>query len=340
MINFYRVGQALFSSESHCERTIVYDCGGENVNLIRNAIKRAFPLMKGQVIDILFISHYDRDHINGIFDLLKNCTVKTVIIPLVSNLSRFMSSKYPGKKDGVIQSFYEDPVTCIKSISPETLITYLVASNDETEYNKQDQDIRDKDTNSQQSINYIRSGDKIIVFCKWFVIPFNRIVMTKQEEIQFLKALGLPPNATFIDIKKAWSKKMARTIKKACINNTVVTKETINDYSMIVSSISCQSHVLYLGDYNSNYFKELESVYLKYWKQKPVECILIPHHGSIHSFNDKLLNIGATDYIIPNGGITSSHKRNYVNPNDVIEQILLKRKKCNIHMTDITDVVI
>lgn len=79
---FHPIGQGafyseeFFNSEQNCVFRIVYDCGSlKYCGLQRNSdgtpleredieerVKRAFP--NGYGIDILFVSHFDEDHVN------------------------------------------------------------------------------------------------------------------------------------------------------------------------------------------------------------------------------------------------------------------------------------
>ena len=85
---FHPVGQGAFYSEKFETKngdtfTIVYDCGSTTLPKERLdcKIKTAFP--KDSKIDILFISHFHADHINGIETLKKHCKIKTVVLPLL-----------------------------------------------------------------------------------------------------------------------------------------------------------------------------------------------------------------------------------------------------------------
>ena len=73
MINrtFFSVGQALFCREQVDNRTIMYDCGGQTEAIVKCVIDAEYPVGNASVIDALFISHYDKDHINGVFHLLR-----------------------------------------------------------------------------------------------------------------------------------------------------------------------------------------------------------------------------------------------------------------------------
>lgn len=85
------VGQGGFYSEifrdginDYC---IVYDCGSENKQKLKSAISSAFP--DNTPIDILFISHFDSDHVNGIKELIKHHTIKCVVMPQLKQFEWF-----------------------------------------------------------------------------------------------------------------------------------------------------------------------------------------------------------------------------------------------------------
>ena len=63
---FHPVGQGAFYSERHSNFNIVYDCGTTSPRRARRVVEKAF---KDEVVDILFISHFDSDHISSIPDL-------------------------------------------------------------------------------------------------------------------------------------------------------------------------------------------------------------------------------------------------------------------------------
>ena len=83
---FHPVGQGGFYSESfktgNNNFNVVYDCGSLSRG-VDKVISNSFD--KNEDIDILFISHFDSDHVNKI-NILKNSVgkIKTVIMPLIS----------------------------------------------------------------------------------------------------------------------------------------------------------------------------------------------------------------------------------------------------------------
>ena len=77
---FKNVGDALFTVEEIMGKYFVYDCGGPSKDIINKAINEVFT-KDGIEIEAVFISHFDKDHINGIHYLLKNFKVRRLFIP-------------------------------------------------------------------------------------------------------------------------------------------------------------------------------------------------------------------------------------------------------------------
>lgn len=87
---FHPVGQGAFYSEefySDKDRLlfrIVYDCGTKTSKkrvVPNQVIGQAFP--DKDTIDILFVSHFDSDHVSMISDLIKDRKVRRVVLPLL-----------------------------------------------------------------------------------------------------------------------------------------------------------------------------------------------------------------------------------------------------------------
>lgn len=94
------VGQGSFHSASvevheagRCHRfDYVYDCGALSGRGQTKELKRAIKRMDVDrrpdshdrgVIDLLVLSHYDQDHINGAKDLVAKCNVRRIVVPYV-----------------------------------------------------------------------------------------------------------------------------------------------------------------------------------------------------------------------------------------------------------------
>ena len=66
----------------------VYDCGSKKYKDLKKEIDRTFE--KDDYIDMLFVSHFDEDHVNGIKHLLKRCHVETVVLPYLSDYEKIV----------------------------------------------------------------------------------------------------------------------------------------------------------------------------------------------------------------------------------------------------------
>lgn len=108
---FHPVGHGAFYTERFYDEhnqnvaNIVFDCGRfeaakENwssqlyKSWIEDYVKNRSGLASCDEIDILFISHFHTDHINGIDYLLRNYTVKKVVLPAIDTLTVFESIVY------------------------------------------------------------------------------------------------------------------------------------------------------------------------------------------------------------------------------------------------------
>lgn len=92
---FHPVGHGLFYSGiiknlstdkqvSDKQYSFVYDCGGKN---LKNAIENAeLP----ETIDLLIISHFHKDHINGVLKLIEKHEVKTVVLPYLDRTLKIL----------------------------------------------------------------------------------------------------------------------------------------------------------------------------------------------------------------------------------------------------------
>lgn len=130
---FFQVGHGLFAME-HCKGiNSIYDCGSTKKSNIESSIDRSVNLLKflqdkptdDKPIDIdnLFISHYDKDHVNGLKKLLSDYNVKRIFLPMLSNLSKLVCSEFQKDKD--IKDLIIDPEKFIHTLSPNTIIILI-----------------------------------------------------------------------------------------------------------------------------------------------------------------------------------------------------------------------
>ncbi len=86
---FWPVGHGAFytehfrNPENNHIFTAVYDCGGKKEEIIHQNIDR-MKNVAGKNIDVLFISHLHRDHINGLDYLKSKTTIRRIILPYLN----------------------------------------------------------------------------------------------------------------------------------------------------------------------------------------------------------------------------------------------------------------
>lgn len=86
---FHPVGQGAFYSETMQDDeerqvfNVVYDCGSESGKSGLNREIADYCSIHSE-IDALFVSHFHNDHVNGILDLIHNCNVKRIFIPIIT----------------------------------------------------------------------------------------------------------------------------------------------------------------------------------------------------------------------------------------------------------------
>lgn len=202
---FHPVGHGAFYTEKHMidgdPFTIVYDCGSMSPKKIdlKNMVEKFFTEDQ-PIIDILFISHFDEDHINGIEFLKNHCNIKRVVMPLLDEKAKILAKvkniiRYDtrsGNPTKLIDSFktIDKPEASLKD---DTMIIKVNYTNGRTSTeNSELYDIIDLNTNKYGRIKEIESASRIHLSLKedrteWYFIPFNYKYDERSE--QFAEAL-------------------------------------------------------------------------------------------------------------------------------------------------------
>jgi hypothetical protein len=348
---FHTVGQGAFYTERHKTHKgddfiIVYDCG--SMTFTKDALKKKInsAFNDKDEIDILFISHFHADHINGLEFLKNNFKIKKVVLPYLDDeaktilkVSNYLSceNSYADLIDNPADFFGGETV----------IITVQVNEGEELVSTEEQSDNNDID-NLPTSI---ASGTKITsqtIVHKWFFIPFNYEHADRKKQFENNSGLKLED---FDAANKASVSKFKKAYEK--IDGKGNVSEKLNKNSMILCSgfgkssyltrcfsnncnyHSChhfyhrfypfqiESGCIYFGDIDltqnnivNNIRARLEN-FLKF-----IGIIQIPHHGSKENFNSDMLdNLPEIKCAVISFGTDNSHKH----PSDrVISELLHK----------------
>ena len=126
---FWNVGQGLFSSGRIQMGNApafhwVYDCGtNSSPKLIQNAIQKYNQQENNADIDLLVLSHFDKDHISGVKELLKNGRkIKRWVVPYYPLWQRLViASLLEIQPDDEEWAFYQNPIQYFKTDFAEEL---------------------------------------------------------------------------------------------------------------------------------------------------------------------------------------------------------------------------
>lgn len=334
---FHPVGQGAFYSERHENHNIVYDCGSVNASKGQKVVSQSFS--KDDIIDILFISHFDYDHVSLIEHLKKSVKkIRFVVMPLLYDDEKILLCNiFNALGEKALATLVENPK---EFFGAETHIIRVKPSSEE-KINEDTQPISLNDTNQDLQIP---SGTLIVIeeHSDWIFIPSNHEYKDRSKE--FLNKL----KENHIDINELKNPDYDYTKHRKAIKNIYEEAGDINENSMFLYSgptkenltfqnLYWKNHIfsnfpcyffsyifdifkkvgcLYTGDGNLS-LVDVKKIYEKYWNL--IGTIQIAHHGSLASFNNEILK--ENTFICP---ISVGKDNSYGHPSiKVISEILL-----------------
>lgn len=269
--------------------TVVYDCGSKRQDSIEKAIDQSFE--KDEVIDLVCLSHFHADHINGALHLLGHTRVKSMMVPefnhetllgdyVVAAVSRAgaFNPLYPALifLRALAEPQYGDfELPHIVSLSPDQ------ADNPEAAI----------ELSAMPSIGKIYSGTQIWTDSRWLYLPYNiKMDDTLSEDVLgYLKEkLGLKQTLSIWEINSALADEQIFNDVQRFYRKRL---KDANHSSMVLYSgrpyplEKSWDNALYMGDYNANVrnVDELRRVMNKRFDR--IGLIQVPHHGSIHNYS-------------------------------------------------------
>ena len=281
---FHSVGQGLFYtgilSKRECEYeqfSFVYDCGSFNRSALNNEIDLFLSDSlwvkpgKKKKIDLLVISHFHADHINGLVRLLKKCEVDTAIIPyytkeeLAGFLADYLDNSVDRIERAAMLSFFVNPPAFLSdySVKKVLLVNNHEKPYDEPEHEKSKYDAVGKDINPSKS--------RVILGDERFIRSSNntRVSITYS-------------NPEFCLDDFSWQFKF----ENAPINRDVW-KNLIKDISGVLKGEPLKDFI------KKGNFKEIRVVFDKYKK----ECGLTLNRTSLTMFHDAIHDVKKSMYV-------------------------------------------
>lgn len=342
---FHPIGQGAFYTERHHDINInvVYDCGEWKSSHPSGAklVKNSFP--KGASIDILFISHFDFDHVSLIETLKTEFAIKTCIMPLLHpNEIAILLSYYETIGNKISGAIIGDPHGFF---GKSTKIIYI-----ESEYEENADPIELDQLNDNQKI---KSG-KPIKLKDWIYVPYNKNYNTVHDK------LGEKFLANKLDYA-AFTKDISYSSKHRSKIRTIYNSlpKGINFNSMLIysgpairnchiirhfhgKSSLCFYHwmwpafddtnagCIYTGDADLTEI-DICSIFNKYWKN--MGTIQIPHHGDRDSFDELLLK-KQCHFIFP---ISYGTKNTYGHPSNQLTTSIVGNNSTPVFINENAD---
>lgn len=364
---FHPIGQGAFYSESHENFNIVCDCGNwKNTKLSDKVVEQSFD--KNDIIDILFISHFDFDHISKIPKLKRNVkNIKRVVLPLLHKNEKILLTNIYR----IIYSDFSDLINNPQEYFGDKtkIINVIETNNGESSLSEIDtpEDIDKIKKGNNDKMYKIKSGKSIFINDpNWIFIPYNHKYKIRNSPlIKALKKEGFNINKLQINSKYTLSK-IATDLK---IKEKETTKKIKRVYDRLDGRINQNSMLLYSGPKNTRIFKnhcfcgnnlyshcypflhnrclnnkiaciytgdtdlnivKIESIFKPLWNN--VGTIQVPHHGDIKSFNFNILNYG--QYRFP---ISFGTNNSYGHPSAKVVSKILNNKNFPIFITEKLD---
>lgn len=318
---FHSVGQGAFYTEKiyddFNEYKIVYDCGSTTTNnssILRREIDNQFD--SGDIIDILFISHLHKDHVNGIEYLMQRCTIRNIVLPLVhpTEITILSNNYFRGQN-----TFYDVSSFLNRLDRKDINIIYIDPS---SEMEKQIFILN----NSNPAIT---STNSVLNNFDW-IFKLHTHNYTNQRRLFEQELTRQKIDINSIDLSNQNNRDNLKKIYERIYRNA-------NIGSLVVFS-NCSANAkgaLYLGDYDCSSSETWNSFFGRYSNDFiNLSTLQIPHHGSKHNFNMNLLfnnlfQSNNINYIISHG-ISNPYRHPHT-------QVLNSFYQNNINIRSITE---
>lgn len=289
---FYPVGQGAFYSETHRvdagkNIVVVYDCGSDNVS----DLAREIDSFGFREIDYLVVSHFHRDHINGIPNLLKKgVRIKTVVIPKLTNAEKALY-------------FIESPKLNAVYNPAVFFGTDRIIEVESTDGSQEALDAGERLPSPLSHATPLVINKKTDWILKFYVdkAVFSALSAKEQATLDAFDKNSIGDRKKVAEIKKIYAKLPGN------FNNTSM--------SMYSGPAKCPSRlplpafrqdgILLNGDANFSAPDKIDALIQHYNDQKNLVSVFgIPHHGSQHNMSQPLTDFSYARAVIQSGHLS------------------------------------
>lgn len=369
---FHTIGQGAFYSERHENFNIVYDCGTEWKNRAKKTLDRVITqsFSEDDTIDILFISHFDYDHVSKIHTLKEHVKeIKKVVLPLLHDSEIILLCNFYRALSINILTLINNPNDFF---GDKTEIIFVKPSENSERPIENNTDIQDLDNLTQSNVNKleIESGTKFTINGNknWVFIPYNyNHTHNSIALINELKTAGFNTDK----LKSDSNYTLDKITKDVSMPKSIGGKKLREIYDKLNGRINQNSMFLYSGpipntdhhkfcftgdniycncknlNFHKNYSDRVGCVYTGdgdlnivkinaifkiFWDN--VGTIQIPHHGDLKSFDKNSLT--QNHYYCP---ISVGKNNSYGHPSSKVIGEILAAYSCPILITEELDSV-
>lgn len=284
---FNNVGQGLFYSGEiigdKFEFFIVYDCGTfSRKSFIEREVQRVRKKIENTAkkINLLVISHFDADHVNGIASLLAKMQVDTVIIPYIIPLYRLaIAAKYPNEKKDYY-SFMSNPVKFLTDRGVKNII--LLGGSSPSEENKVDLNPENNPNDNNLLINKLLDDNNLK---RSFTEDPNY-----EKDILNNKFVHIKSHNGYLFLRQFWYFRFFNYKVSGC--TILEFKQALSNSNIDISTISkIRELIMRLDDKKTA--KKIKACYKKIYSDIN-ETSIIMYHGPLG--NPKNYNLGYFNY--------------------------------------------
>lgn len=326
-----------------CKFLVVYDCGKGRRNSTSNALKNIIDQelgICGKPVDLLFLSHFDNDHINGLAYLLHSGLVNSadtrVFLPLIQ-------APYLYLYEYINNLYYIEAVNFLKQHRIKIVFVKPDRQFDEEQMREEDNHDPELITGSETIESYTPWFLPNSVYAFWKYVPFylqdNGIYNAFLVHVIHNNKYGITQNDFYNFLnwdadKKKWLKHKYQNFRynkrlpfigvspintnamllisdkteNTTIQGTSIAFTDFNGMKIMLNALGCSA--LYTSDVGLNdqqYFNKVSGAIQNYIVGQRVGLFQIPHHASIHCYNSDTFRIMPFDMAFCNCKLFSTN---------------------------------